>query len=68
MKAKGFLIFIDWEFESCTAKILILIESWLAEIAESKNVSEVIETITKLNKDEGGLLRFFKMKVQYKCF
>ncbi|WP_226063849.1 FAD/NAD(P)-binding protein [Kaistella polysaccharea] len=45
----------SYGLQACSATSLILVESWLAEILEDKNVSEEIETITKLYKDVDGL-------------
>ncbi|MDP2455256.1 MULTISPECIES: FAD/NAD(P)-binding protein [unclassified Kaistella] len=45
----------SYGLQACSATSLILVESWLAEIKEDKNVSEEIETITELYEDIDGL-------------
>lgn len=45
----------SYGLQACSATSLILVESWLAEITKGKNVSEEIETITKLYDDIDGL-------------
>jgi len=45
----------SYGLQACSATSLILVESWLAEINEDKNVSEEIETITELYEDTDGL-------------
>ena len=45
----------SYGLQACSATSLILVESWLAEITKGKDVSEEIETITKLYDDIDGL-------------
>ncbi len=45
----------SYGLQACSATSLIVVESWLAEILEDKNVSEEIETITELYEDVDGL-------------
>ncbi|MBF8458346.1 FAD/NAD(P)-binding protein [Kaistella sp. G5-32] len=45
----------SYGLQACSATSLIVVESWLAEIVEDKNVSEEIETITELYEDVDGL-------------
>ena len=45
----------SYGLQACSATSLILVESWLAEIVNDKNVSEEIETITELYEDIDGL-------------
>ena len=45
----------SYGLQACSATSLILVESWLAEILNDKNVSEEIETITELYEDSDGL-------------
>ena len=45
----------SYGLQACSATSLILVESWLAEITNDKNVSEEIETITELYEDIDGL-------------
>lgn len=45
----------SYGLQACSATSLILVESWLAEIVNDKNVSEEIETITELYQDIDGL-------------
>ena len=45
----------SYGLQACSATSLIVVESWLAEILDDKNVSEEIETITELYEDVDGL-------------
>lgn len=45
----------SYGLQACSATSLILVESWISEIVDHKNVGEEIETITKLYKDIEGL-------------
>lgn len=45
----------SYGLQACSATSLIVVESWLAEIVDEKNVSEEIETITELYEDVDGL-------------
>ncbi|KIA90210.1 hypothetical protein OA86_02615 [Kaistella jeonii] len=45
----------SYGLQACSATSLIVVQSWLAEIVEDKNVSEEIETITELYEDVDGL-------------
>lgn len=45
----------SYGLQACSATSLIVVESWLAEILNDKNVSEEIETITELYEDIDGL-------------
>ncbi len=45
----------SYGLQACSATSLIVVESWLAEIVDDKNVGEEIETITELYEDVDGL-------------
>ncbi len=45
----------SYGIQACSATSLILVESWIAEIMEGKNVSNKIENITELYEDIDGL-------------
>lgn len=45
----------SYGLQACSATSLIVVESWLSEIVDDKNVSEEIETITELYEDVDGL-------------
>ena len=45
----------SYGLQACSATSLIVVQSWLAEIVEDKNVSEEIEKITELYEDVDGL-------------
>ncbi len=45
----------SYGLQACNATSLILVESWIAEIVEGKNVSNKIENITELYEDNKGL-------------
>ena len=45
----------SYGLQACSATSLILVESWIAEIVEGKNVSKEIQTITELYEVNEGL-------------
>ena len=45
----------SYGLQACSATSLILVESWVAEIVESKDLSNKIENITELYEDSEGL-------------